>query len=230
MSIDATVPLDTEWVSLLPSWLRSTRAALNILETAIVAGAIPTITTIANADTSPSVLNAVALVTANAGATTITYLDDGFEGQLVIIVAGDSDTNIQHDTGLIQLTNGADVKLQDGEAILLCLEDSVWREVGGRKRLTFTTVSSATYTALVTDSAILGNAGATAILISLPLGSTVPEGHEVKVKKIDSTANEVTVSRSGSDFIDTGTTEVLTLQGESATFVWNGVDTWWKFN
>jgi hypothetical protein len=230
MSIDATTPIDTEWVSLLPAWIRATRDAINTLEAAMGTGAVPTITTIANADTSPSVLNAIAMVTANAGATTITYLDDGFEGQLVVIVAGDSDTTIQHDTGLIQLTNGANVKLQDGEAILLCLEDSIWREVGGRKRLTFTAVSSATYAALVTDSAILGNAGATAILISLPPAANVSIGHEIKVKKTDSTANVVTVSRSGSDFIDTSTTEVLTLQGESATFVSDGVDTWWKFN
>lgn len=229
MSLDATKPADTDLVSLFASYLREARAGVNTLEAAIVAG-FPILATAANADTTPSVSGVFALKTNNAGATTITFLDGGFEGQLILLIAGDGNTTIQHDTGLIQLTTQANIKLIAGEGIALCLQGGVWREVGGYKRTTMKEVSDAAYSILISDVAVLGNAGSTAQTFTLPAANAVSHGHSVKVKKVDATANIITIQRAGVDNIDNGTVYQLTVEGESVTFVSNGNNKWYRFN
>jgi hypothetical protein len=67
------------------------------------------------------------------------------------------------------------------------------------------------YTVLSSDSMVLVDASSGPITITLPLVSTVA-GETFTVKKIDSSANAVTIDGSASETIDGETTKVLTNQ------------------
>lgn len=231
MSIDANVPTDSEFLSALAAYIRETREEMNTLVSIILESRFPDLATIANADTSPSVGGAVVLVTANTGNTKITFFNDGYEGQFICIVAGDAYTSIQHSTGLIELTSLADIKLNLGEAICLCYQNSKWHEVGGYKRTSMKDITDASYLILVSDIALKCNAGSSAITLTLPLASSVSMGHTIKVKKTDSTANVISIIRTSPDTLNDLTTAVeLTLQNESISFVSDGVSDWTTFN
>lgn len=94
----------------------------------------------------------------------------------------------------------------------------------------FTFNTLAAYTVLASDSAVINNATGNAIAVNLPLANSVFLGHQVKIKKIDASVNIVTVWRQAADTIDGGNSDQLTLQGESATYVSDGVNKWYKFN
>lgn len=69
--------------------------------------------------------------------------------------------------------------------------------------------ATATYTMLDIDRLILANATSAALTVFLPTAAG-REGGRVAVKKIDSTANLVTIDPSGSETIDGSTTIALT--------------------
>jgi hypothetical protein len=94
----------------------------------------------------------------------------------------------------------------------------------------FTLNTAAAYTVLPSDSAVINDATGNVIAVNLPLANSVYLGHQVKIKKIDSSVNIVTVWRQGADLIDTTTSNELTLEGESATYVSDGINKWYKFN
>lgn len=228
--LDATKPADNELASLLARYIRETRQELNSVSEIITTDMLPPGTIFANADTSPSIAGTVVAKTANTGATKITFLDDGYFGQLVVIIAGDGNTTIQHDAGLMTLTAGNDVKLAAGETAAFVFDGAVWREVGGAYRTSFAIVTDAVYNILGSDRGVLGNAGIQSQTFTLPSAAALPAGTPIEVKKIDSGDNTVTIESLNGEYIDTGTSYVLTLQNESATFKNDGVDTWWKFN
>jgi hypothetical protein len=86
-------------------------------------------------------------------------------------------------------------------------------------------VSTTPITAAVTDGVILCDCTSTAITINLPAASG-NDGLYYSIKKIDSSANAVTVDGSGSETIDDGLTAVLNNQYESITIVCDGTE-WW---
>ena len=232
MPLDSSVPSDSDLLSTHAAYIREVRASINQVTANETADLLPALSTAANADTSPSVTGVFAIKTANAGATTVTFFDDGYEGQVIALVAGDANTTLQHDSGLIWLTNQANVKLVDGEAILFVLEGGIWHEVGGYKRTTMKTVTDAAYQILVSDVALKCNAGANAITNTLPAASAVPHGHSVRVKKTDAVeANIVSTQRSGADTVNGLTAAIeLTLQNENVTFISDGISDWTTFN
>lgn len=63
--------------------------------------------------------------------------------------------------------------------------------------------------------------------VTLALANSVVAGTKVTVKKIDSSGNTVTVTRSGSDTIDGTTSKVISTQYETYTFVSDGSSKWW---
>ena len=83
------------------------------------------------------------------------------------------------------------------------------------------------YTPTSSDSVILVNAGGGAVTVTLPAASTC-KGRMYTIKKTDSTANVVTISRSGSDYIDASTITSIGLSDQSKYFtvISNGVDAW----
>lgn len=232
MPLDSSVPSDSDLLSTHAAYIREVRSSINQVTANETADLLPALSTAANADTSPSVTGVFALKTTNAGATTITFFDDGYEGQVIALVAGDANTTIQNDSGLIVLTSLANVKLFDGEAMLFVLEGGVWHEVGGYKRTSMKTVTDAAYSILTTDVALRCHAGSNPITNTLPLAASVSMGHTIRVKKTDSVeANMISTIRQGADTINGLTAALeLTLQNESVSFVSDGVSDWTTFN
>ena len=80
----------------------------------------------ASGDTTPSVLGGKAFKTANAGATTITFFDDGIEGQEITIVFGDANTTLT-DGGNLALAGGFTSTTND--VMHLIYDGTVWCEI-----------------------------------------------------------------------------------------------------
>lgn len=80
---------------------------------------------------------------------------------------------------------------------------------------------TASFTAGVEDDVLICDATSGAIVATLPAASGV-SGKIYTFKKIDSSANAITVTRAGSDTIDGATTYVLSLQYESIDIVCDG--------
>jgi len=83
------------------------------------------------------------------------------------------------------------------------------------------TTTSVSYSVTAIDAFIKANATSNAITVNLPAVST-STGREITIKKIDSSANIVTLDANGSETIDGSTTKTITLQYESATIVCDG--------
>ena len=81
------------------------------------------------------------------------------------------------------------------------------------------------YTATVEDYTIICNASGGAFTITLPVVAS-HTGRIYHIKKIDSSANIVTVDGNASETIDDGLTAVLTVQYESITIQSDGSE-WW---
>ena len=105
---------------------------------------------------------------------------------------------------------------------------------GGTRRHTFSeplvvagAVGTATrteisnYSITTSDSLILADASSLSLLITLP---SVTDANKMQftIKKIDSSANTVTIDGNGSETIDGATTAVITMQWESVTVQSNG--------
>lgn len=83
-----------------------------------------------------------------------------------------------------------------------------------------------TYTVDVYDTVVLAATAGGAFTATLPLAATAGEGKEIVFKKTDSSANDFTVSRAGSDTIDGANTKVLGAQYDYLRLVSDGVATW----
>lgn len=76
---------------------------------------IATVDAFVDADDTPSVSGGTNFLTANTGATTITQFDDGVNGQMISIIAGDDNTtiadnaNIKHNAGSARLLGQYDI-------------------------------------------------------------------------------------------------------------------------
>lgn len=82
-----------------------------------------------------------------------------------------------------------------------------------------------TDTVTLNDGVILCNATGGAYQETLPAASA-GKGLTVRFKKIDSSANAVTIARAASDTIDGATSVALTIQYEALTLISDGVSSW----
>lgn len=93
---------------------------------------VPVIATIpfrfANADTTPSVQGRSVARTGNAGATSITYFDDGVEGQELQLIIKDGNTTLVHDVTKIYLQGGGNWTPAWGDTICFRLTGGIWFE------------------------------------------------------------------------------------------------------
>lgn len=80
---------------------------------------------------------------------------------------------------------------------------------------------TATYTALVTDRTILMDATTGALTVNLPTAAS-STNQILTIKKVDSSANTVTIDGNGSETIDGTTTKILATQWEKLTIQSNG--------
>jgi hypothetical protein len=83
-----------------------------------------------------------------------------------------------------------------------------------------------TYTVDIYDTVILAKTAGSAFTATLPEAASVPRGHEKVFKKIDASANDLTVSRAGTDTIDGANTKVLGAQYDYLRIVSDGVSAW----
>ena len=89
-------------------------------------------------------------------------------------------------------------------------------------------IKTVNYTVLATDDAALIRADATAgmLTIALPPNADIFTGFTVRVQKVDSSANSITVDGDGVDTINAALTRTLTLQYQAETYMWDGAE--WK--
>jgi hypothetical protein len=80
--------------------------------------------------TTPSVGNSISgnFYTANTSATTITIFNNGYVGQQITVVAGDSNTTIQHNSALI-LKGSVNFVMAAGNTLTLIKDTNLWREI-----------------------------------------------------------------------------------------------------
>lgn len=84
-----------------------------------------------------------------------------------------------------------------------------------------TSTKTSNYTAATSDTVLLADAASGNVTITLPTASTA-SGYRFFVKRIDGSANSVSVQRSGSDTIDGVASQSLDVQYTSITIVSNG--------
>lgn len=90
-------------------------------------------------------------------------------------------------------------------------------------------ISTAGNTTLTIDSqVVVVNAGAAAVMITLPPSSALP-GQIIEVKKVDGGANAVTVAKSGTDKIDGADSFVITAQYKYVRLRSDGGGNWYIF-
>jgi len=103
--------------------------------------------------------------------------------------------------------------------------DSLDTIVKGVSDKTYSTISTKTanYTVLTTDrnALILVDATAGAVTIALPAAATAGNGFVVTIKKIDSSANAVTIDPNSTETLDGATTYSTTTQYDSVEIVSN---------
>lgn len=81
------------------------------------------------------------------------------------------------------------------------------------------------YTAVANDAVFVNTSGG-GHTITLPAAAS-NSGAIIVVKKISTDANNLTIARTGSDLIDSATSQATTLPNMSYTFVSDGVSNWW---
>ena len=80
---------------------------------------------------------------------------------------------------------------------------------------------TASYTVTGSDSVVLADASTTSLTITLPAAASFT-GYRFSIKRIDGSANTVTIGRTGSDTIDGATSLTLDQQYTALTVVSNG--------
>lgn len=101
---------------------------------------------------------------------------------------------------------------------LIRLSQSGYAALGNGLRFTPPAAKTSTsYNMLVTDCVILIDATAGAYTVNLP--AATGSGQFYIIKKVDASANAVTVTRAGSDNIESGTTVALASQWNSVTLI-----------
>lgn len=84
------------------------------------------------------------------------------------------------------------------------------------------------YTLTTSDCVVLANATSAAFTLTLPSASSVPTGRQYLLKKVDSSANAVTIATTSSQTIDGSTTASLASQWSKLTVVSDGSN-WYTF-
>lgn len=82
--------------------------------------------TAADGDGTPSVSELSVLTTANTGSTTITSLDDGVAGQVLLLVINDANTTIDYLGTTLKGNYATDKLYQQGEALICIFDGSNW--------------------------------------------------------------------------------------------------------
>jgi hypothetical protein len=105
---------------------------------------------------------------------------------------------------------------QDSSAALLAAVYPTG-EVKAKGLITSIVSKTSAYTLTTSDDMVIADATSGAFTVTLPNATTVGDGREFTVKKIDSSANAVTIGTTSSQTIDGATTKALSAQWTSIT-------------
>ena len=79
---------------------------------------------------APSVNGALAWITAPAAPLTITEFKGGIPGRLLVLIADNGNTTVQHDAAKISLIGGVNYTMNDGDVLVfVCITESYWLEM-----------------------------------------------------------------------------------------------------
>jgi hypothetical protein len=136
-----------------------------------------------------------------------------------------SATNV-NTQGVFVFGGSADCAVQIGENDWSgCSGGTVRDAVGGSVR-NFKTISTTPYTVVREDRVLLVDASGGARTVTIPAG-IFSDARILTIKKIDSSGNAVTVSRSSSDLIDGASTYSLPAQWDTVTVGSDGSTNWY---
>lgn len=120
-SINYGFPLPSQGDWHAGDWVRRT-----IVEIDARIGGGGLFTTFTDADTTPSVLNKANFKTNNTGATIITMLDDGVDGQGIWVVFGDNNTTIDFSGTNLKGNGGIDWPPAQGDHMIAKFDGTNW--------------------------------------------------------------------------------------------------------
>lgn len=157
---------------------------------------------------------------------TITAAADGY----VLVLSCTNSAHavvIRHNVGNILTVGGKNVTMAaDGDMVLLIYSTIInkWRCLYGGKRIPTVAAPTTTYAATSADDYIFADASGGAFSVNLP-AATSSTGLVLTIKKIDASANAVTIDGNSSETIDGATTKALSSQYASNTIACDG-STW----
>lgn len=119
---------------------------------------------------------------------------------------------------------GASDKVVIGATAINANSSQVLQVTGGIATLGLQ-AKTTTYGIVATDDYVTGDATSAGFTMTLPAANTC-KGHQIIIKKIDSSLNAVTIARAGSDTIDGATSTTLNTQYETVVLFSDGSATW----
>lgn len=149
--------------------------------------------------------SAGSLLIYNIGITFIEPVLSSWTGDPAVIINGSAARNLLFNDAYQTPTSGAG----NIQSVIDWLKQHVFKIVS---------TVTADYTVTAFDKLVKVDATAGDVVITLPLGTAL-NSTPVYIKRIDGSANAVTVVPSGADTIDGGTTIPMTIQYQSYTFI-----------
>jgi hypothetical protein len=150
----------------------------------------------------------------------------GITGKIYTVVKTDSGTNaVTVDAAGTETINGALTVIlpQQYNTVTIISNGANWLILGGSILSGFANIKSitASYTATLADEKIYANATGGAITVTLPAAAT-SKGKVYSIKKIDLSANAVTIDGNASETIDGALTKIINTQWTAVSIYCNG--------
>ncbi len=163
---------------------------------------------------------------AAAASDILDTINGGADGYVLVISLANSAhvVTLGHNTGNILIMGGKNLTLAaEADYALLVYSSALskWRCMTAVKQYTAVTSKSAAYTATLADEVIECDATSAAFTVTLPAAAS-STGLKLYIKKIDASANAVTIDANASETIDGATTKALSSQYASYTIICNG--------
>jgi hypothetical protein len=173
----------------------------------------------------------------DAGTDDLDEIAEGQPGDWLFIApaSGARTVVLRHGVGgldSIYTKDGQDLVLAEATDLVLLFRTGIgWHEIGRNvgagieiERL-FVVAKSGAYTVTASDGVVIADASGGAFTITLPTAVGIT-GRVYRVKKIDATANAVTIDANGAETIDGGITATIATQYEAITIVSDNAE-WW---
>jgi hypothetical protein len=126
--LDPNEPSDMVLQSKIPAAIREIKNFCNTLSALITAGLSAAKAVVAPETSLPDVSACSVIKTSNLVPTTIENFINGYDGQMVTVIAGDANTTIAYNIDGIALAGRADVQMALGDAYTFVNDSGTWRQ------------------------------------------------------------------------------------------------------